>query len=88
MKLSEIREKLMKVEGRFVSIDISICNAESIPLEIKTWSSDTKSSTKHSSIADALAFLERRPADDDIEDDEPTTESLEAMGFGVAGGDK
>jgi hypothetical protein len=88
MKLSEIRERLMAIKDRHVWIDIDISNLSSTESKIQTYDSETKAYTKHSSISAALAFVERAKADDDIEDDEPTTGSLEAMGFGVAGGDK
>jgi hypothetical protein len=92
MKISEIRERLRAIKGRNVWFDIHVSNLSTIEPEITTYTSDTKSSTKHSSIAAALAFLERGEADDQIEDDvtlaEPTEESLREMGFGVAGGDK
>lgn len=92
MKISEIRERLMAIPERHVWIDIDISNLKSMEPTIKTYDSETKAYTKHASLSEAIAFLERGKVDDEIEDDviltEPTEKSLREIGFGVAGGDK
>jgi len=88
MKISEIRERLMAIKDRHVWIDIDISNLSSMEPKIQTYDSETKAYTKHSSLSEAIAFLERGKVNDEIEDDAPSNDHLVDMGFGVAGGDK
>ena len=97
MKLSEIKEVMDGLS--FTSwMEIKIYSSEYEKpkvgsIEVRTYNTVTKCSIVHTSIAAALEHLKTvkdKPvinAEEEIEDDGPAVESLQSMGFGVAGDD-
>jgi hypothetical protein len=97
MKLSEIKEVMDGLS--FTSwMDIKIYSSEHEKpkvgsIEVRTYDMVSRCSVLHPSIAAALEHLKNvveKPvanAEEVIEDDGPAVESLQAMGFGVAGDD-